>query len=266
MKNKNTQKLGDSQSVTKVLNRVRKTLGTERFEAQVADIRASLGIPAEGWPMTDQDKLHLGDMLYVPEHAPDETNFLKRANLLVAPLMDQLPANSIFLRQATKGYVYYNTLEIDAVAEQMFLYEKTGRHELIDLRLELEERFGGGDIDPSIAVEYVAMLTRRSKQYPVLLGFSPDAGKIDFEFYFERNWERIEATLKKYPVALAKKVKNDKLSFNEEKVKVAIFLHKHRHLSLVEAKNLLKEKLGVVRSYEEIGKIRSLEKKRQATK
>lgn len=269
MKNMN-KKTTDSRSVKKVLNQLRKLVDTDKFQSEVLAIRAALGIPTEGLEMTQQDRDHLGDMFYTPERAivdkETKKNFIKQSNVLMRTLEDMLVVQGALLGQVIKNYVYYGSLELDETANQMPWWDKPALCEFKDWKSMLLERFWHGEVDADGAEEFVEELMLGIEQYPLILRIHPDASQRDIVSYIKNNWDQIEHAQWRYSVPKNKSVKNSKVTLNEDNRKIAALIHLYPNSTLKEIKTELQEQLGVTKSYDEIGKIRSLEKKRRQGK
>ncbi len=266
------EKTTDSRSVGKIANQLRKLVDTDKFQSAVLAFRAALGIPSKGLEMTQRNRDHLGDPFYVPENSlwdkrSTRAKFIKQSNLFVSSLESNLAVKShIFLNQVIKGYAYYGSLEFDEVAKQMPWSEKTALCEFKDWKLMLLERFWHGEVDPDLAPGFTEELIRGAEQYPLILRIHPDASQRDIISYIKENWNRIERAQSQYLVPKNNSVKNSKITLNEDNRKIVALVHLHPNSTLKEIKRLLKEQLGVTKTYEEVGKIRSTEKKRRQGK
>mgnify|MGYP001574856541 FL=1 len=268
MKNEDKGGIADSQSVKKVFNQLQKTIDTEWFQSEILKIRSELGVPSEGFTMTKHDRANLGSMFYIPDGVllrgeERKTDFLRNANILIRPLIDRLVVKNTVLSEVIKSYLFYDVLEIDSVAHHFFWREKPGLCELYDQKMALQERFANNEDDEALAMSYVTELTQKSDYYPVVIRLHPEAGQRDIVDYVKKNWDRIKQVLSQYEVDRRKSVKNTKIHINSERKKIADFVYRHRQFTLKEIKAKLKDEMGISRSYEEIGKIKSLEIKRR---
>lgn len=233
------------------------------------DARAALGIPADGLELTEWNKNHLGDLFYVPENAGVDKGsktgaFLRMSNKLVRPLANQLAVTNRMLNQIIKCYIYHDSIEVEEISNQMPFSEKPALCKLEETKLNLQERWRGDEADPDSAVEYIAALVRNADQYPISIKIHPDASQRDVLSYVKSEWKRIEAAQVRYPTHSKKAVKNSKVNVNDQNKRIADFIYKNRALPLKEIQRKLSTDLGVTtKDHGEIGKIRSLEKKRR---
>lgn len=262
------KKTTDSRSVEKVLNQLRKLVDTDKFQSKVLTIRAALGIPVDGLEMTPQNKAHLGDPYYIPEGLVFEKNlqskdFTRKVWELTGSIEDMLAVRDGLLSQIIRGYLYYDSLEVEEISSQMFWMDQPALCQFRDMGLMLSSLFKDGIVDSHRAIIFVEDLMRSAKQYPLLINIHPDATQRDIVSYIEKNWDRIERVQMKYLVSANKSLKNSKITVNQKNKDIRDFVYKNRNLSLKEiSKNLAKE-LGEFRDEGAIGKIRSREKKRR---
>lgn len=258
-------------SIEKLKNYLENYTRTSYFIDRVLKIREEIGLPTEGIPFPEGTQVYDLDfpasVLGIEYKGKRYHTFPAKRSIIYNELLTRLPKiyKKIDIILFINTFILFNERRYDIFTR--FYNKVDNTVSLVEYRSEYLEREGCCDCEVAVCEGY---MKKTSEEYPMMIGISPYASQnevIDLikerwdyiELYFKELEERGEIPLFTQEKKVLHQVRNRKKSSKD----IEDIVYANRELSLDNLRDLIKDKTGVILDPGEVGKIRSLAKKRR---
>lgn len=265
-------------SLEKLKNYLETYTRTDHFIERVLKIRKKVGIPEGGIATPPPSKKELifntntpVTILGINYNGIKYPTYPSEMDQTYRELIEPLPKiySNIGLIWFINFFILYNVRDYDRLSMYLSYHEQTTTA-LIYSRFDYLERMGCCDCSVKVSEDYINTV---SEKYPISIGISPYATQNEVIDLVKKSWELMQHEFRELernghiPEFKDEKKWLSKIRKRcESSLQIEDIVYENRHLSLADLVKKIKEETGHVFDQGEIGKIRSLAKKRRENK
>jgi len=216
-----------TQADKKLILQFQKWFETEGIESKILELREEMGIPLEGFLLTDKDREELGNIFLTP-HALSSANNSKLTICLRGCFVGSRELlgdgrqllNNTFFKQVLRVYIFFNQFLFEDIHASLPIHlRQTSLCDISDAYEDLYVQVGfEGEhaFDPELAKTYIDSQRSITELFPIALRIHPEASQRDILDFIKKHWTFIKILQEQ------QKDKNPKILYARTKTNQAI--------------------------------------------